>query len=354
MLELRPALLALLFLPALLRAETVTVRDTAALRSALAGIKSDTVLKIAPGTYGAGHEVRDVSGLTIEALDRADPPVFQGGNEAWHFTRCPGLTVRHLTLAGQSANGINLDDGGKLDAPVKGVTLEGLRVRDTGPSGNHDAIKVSGLEGLVIRDCTIEGWAGQAIDMVGCHKVRVTGCEIRGKQGFTQTTGIQTKGGSTEIVIEKCRFLQAGMRPLNLGGSTGMAYFRPPGSKQEAKDITVRDCVIEGGDCAAAFVGVDGATFTGNTILFPKKWIFRVLQETTSPGFVPCRNVTISGNRIVFRRADVRTDLNIGASTDPGSFVFRENHWFAEDAPGRSKPSLPSGETQGVYGRDPR
>ena len=66
-------------------------------------------------------------------------------------------------------------------------------------------------------------------------------------------------------------------RPLNLGGSTDPAYFRPPGAKHEASQIIVRGNTIEGGLCSAAFVGVDGAEFTGNTLLFPGKWIFRIL-----------------------------------------------------------------------------
>lgn len=354
MLMFRFAFLPLLLCPLFLPAETITVRDAAALRDLLSKIKPDTVLKIAPGNYGGGYSVREVSGLTIEALDAAKPPVFQGGKEAWHFTRCMKLTLRNIRCTGQSANGINLDDGDQLDAPVKGITLEGLRISETGPTGNHDAIKVSGLEGLTIRNCVIEGWAGQAIDMVGCRKSLITGCEIRGKQGFSQTTGIQTKGGSSEIVIEKCRFFDAGMRPLNIGGSTGMPYFRPQGVKYEARDITVRECTIEGGDCATAFVGVDGAFFHDNAILFPKKWVFRVLQETRAEGFAPCRKVTIENNRIVFRRAEVRTEINIGVGTEPASFVFRGNRWFAEDEPARSMPGLPVEEKEGRYGKDPR
>ncbi|WAC18398.1 right-handed parallel beta-helix repeat-containing protein [Luteolibacter sp. SL250] len=334
--------------------EPRTVTTTAGLKAALSALAPGTVIRIAPGEYGPGNYVRNVSNLTIEALDPASPPVFKGGKEAWHFTRCDGLTLRNLAITGQSSNGINIDDGGRLDSPVAGITLQGLRISNIGPTGNHDAIKLSGLHGFTIRDCHIEGWAGQAIDMVGCHSSLIMDCRIIGKEGWSQATGIQTKGGSSGITIEKCRFIHAGPRPLNIGGSTGMAYFRPPGAKYEAKDITVRDCVIEGGSCAASFVGVDGATFTGNTILFPEKWIFRILQETKADGFAPCRNVTISGNRIVFRRSGVKTEINIGPDTGAESFSFSRNRWFAEDAPDRSRPNLPSVEEQGEYGTDPR
>ena len=94
--------------------------------------------------------------------------------------------------------------------------------------------------------------------------------------------------------------------------------------------------------------------FIGNTILYPEKWIFRVLQETTAEGFNPCRNVLVRDNRIIFRRAQVQIEINIGSGTDPKSFMFEGNQWFAEDYPESSKPRLPNEEKKGVYGMDPR
>ena len=71
-------------------------------------------------------------------------------------------------------------------------------------------------------------------------------------------------------------------------------------------------------------------------------------------GFPPCRNVIIRNNRIVFLRSQVPIEINIGAGTAPETFRFEENKWFAEDKPSASKPKLPSVETGGVYGVDPR
>lgn len=332
----------------------IIVRTPAELRTALGSLANGSVLKIGPGEYPGDHSVTGIEGLKIEALDPAKPPVFRGGNTAWQFSRCPNLMVRNLVAIGQSMNGLNFDDGGQRDKPVTGVTMEGLEVRDVGPSGNHDAIKISGLDQMVVRNCKIEGWGGQGIDMVGCHRVTIFGCELKGKDGFSATAGVQMKGGCSDITVEKCRFINAGERAINLGGSTGMPYFRPVDAKFEARAIVVRDNLIEGSLCAAAFVGLDGGEFSGNTILFPEKWIFRILQETRAEGFPPCRDVVIKRNRIIFRRAQVGTEINVGPNTAPETFTFTENHWFAENRPAASKPKLPSVETGGIYGTDPR
>lgn len=346
--------LLLVLLTTIAQADDIIVRDANALRDSLRDLKSGTTLKIAPGDYPGGQHVVRVDSLTIEALDSKNPPLFKGGANAWHFSRCPNLTVRHLRISGQSGNGLNLDDGGMFDSPVTGITLENLEISDIGPKGNRDGIKCSGLDKLTIRDCTLTGWGGQGIDMVGCHDSLITGCRFTGKSGFSATAGVQTKGGSSDITVEKCHFINSGERPLNVGGSTGLDLFRPSGAKFEAKNIVVRDNIIEGSSCAAAFVGVDGGEFVGNTILYPEKWIFRILQETTEPGYAPCQNVLVQDNRIVFRRAQVQIEINVGSGTEPETFLFEGNHWFAEDRPQASKPRLPSAEKGGTYGTDPR
>lgn len=345
-------LLASFSSPATAGAEVI-IRSDAELRTTLQSLKPGATLKIAPGVYASNNYVSGIENLTIEALDPENPPVFKGGDVAWHFSRCPGLTLRNLRVTGQRNNGLNLDEGGQSDKPVTGITLERIEVSDVGPTGNRDGIKCSGLDELTIRDCTITGWGGQGIDWVGCHRSLITGCRIVGKPGFSGDSGIQLKGGSSDSVVEKCHLINAGGRPIQVGGSTGTPYFRPLGANYEARNITVRDCVIEGGQCATAFTSIDGAQFIGNTILFPEKWIFRILG-TPDTKIIPPRNVLVKGNRIVFRRSQVQIDINIGPHTAPETFRFEGNQWFAEDAPTRSKPQLPAPETGGVYGRDPR
>ena len=255
-------------------------------------------------------------------------------------------------IGGKRVGGI--DDGGDLANPVTGITIEHVEISDIGPKGNHDGIKCSGHDKLTIRECTITGWGGQGIDFVGCHQSMITGCRFTGKEGFTASAAVQLKGGTSDVMVEKCHFTNAGERPLNIGGSTGMPFFRPQGAKHEAARIIARDNIIEGSLCAAAFVGVDGAGFSGNTILFPTKWIFRILQETKEPGFAPCRDVLLKDNRIVFRRSQVQIEVNIGDGTAPETFRFESNRWFAEDRPQSSKPRLPVEEKNGIHGVDPR
>ena len=57
---------------------------------------------------------------------------------------------------------------------------------------------------------------------------------------------------------------------------------------------------------------------------------------------------------IVFKQADLRRFVNVGPNTNPETFTFARNWWYCQDAPGKSRPSLPANETDGVYGKDPK
>lgn len=177
-------------------------------------LKDGDVLRIGYGTFPGGHSISGIANLTVEGTDPKNRPVFEGGKEAFHFSRTPGLKLRNIIVRGQTGNGINIDDGGLLDQPVENILIENVKVEDIGPNGNFDGIKCSGLKKLEIRNCEITGWGGQAIDFVGCRDALITGCTITGKPGFSQNTGLQFKGGSENITIEKCKLLNAGERPI--------------------------------------------------------------------------------------------------------------------------------------------
>ncbi len=358
------ALLCSLYLieqPAIaLETKYVRVSTQSELENALKELAPGITLQIAPGRYRGGIYLKQLRGkpeapVIIEASDSNRPPEFIGQATGIHLSSCSHLELRHLIIREASGNGINIDDGGDPQNPPSGIVLVGLTIQDVGPEGNRDGIKLSGIDRFEIRDCKVERWgeSGSAIDMVGCHDGLIKGCKFRYRSSIP-ANGVQTKGGTSDVRISNCQFEDAGSRALNIGGSTGRDYFRPPHANFEAKRIEVNDCVIIGSDAAVAFVGVDQATFKHNTLYLPNRWIFRILQESAGPEMVPCRHVTVANNLIVFRAAQIRSHLNLGAGTAPETFRFEGNLWYCEDQPQRSKPrGLPVQEENGIYDQIP-
>lgn len=331
-------------------------------RRALRDARPGDRIELAAGTYDGSLWIENVRGregapIVLAGADPASPPVIRGETECVHLSGCEWITVEGLVLEGARGNGLNADDAGRIAQPARGVTIRSLIVRDIGDparNGNWDGIKLSGLAGFVVENCTVERWGGggSGIDMVGCSDGKIVGCDVRHEAG-KGASGIQAKGGSRNVLVENCRFEHAGSRAINIGGSTGLAYFRPKPEGYEARDITISNCTILGSDASIAFVGVDGATVKRCTIVNPRRWVLRILQETREPGFVECRGGRLEQNIIVFDQPSAGQP-NIGDRTNPGSFVFDRNLWYCSSDPAHSRPALPSQEAGGTYGLDPR
>jgi hypothetical protein len=335
----------------------VRVATTAELRRALDEALPGARILVEPGTY-EGFHVSDVAGgaadpILVEPADPARRPVFRG---TVHLSDVAHLALSGLEIAGAPGNGLNVDDGGTFETPSQHLALRDLWVQDCGGRGNDDGIKLSGVDDFVVEGCTIERWGrgGSALDAVGCRRGRIEACTVRDREQDAAASGVQLKGGSREIEVLRCRFEHAGQRAVNLGGSTGLAYFRPWPEGFEAKDVRVEGCTFVGSLAPVAFVGCDGASVRWNTFYRPRKWLARVLQETREPGFAPCRGGVVADNLIAYRSDELAVAVNVGPATAVETFEFARNYWHCIDDPGRPRPDLPTAEVDPAGGADPQ
>jgi len=328
----------------------IRVGASAQLRAAVTHLAPGTTLLLEPGVYEGSLYLRNVAGkegapVVIQGADPNRPPVFRGGGTALHLSGCRHVMLKYLEVRGFPGNGINIDDGGSFETPAHGIVLENVAILETGPQGNHDALKMSGVDHFTVRECHFEAWGGSGIDMVGCHRGVVEDCSFIGRAGFSQDNGVQLKGGTEDVLVQCCSFKDAGQRAINLGGSTGLQFFRPRVQDYEAKNITVAGNRFEGSMAAVAWVTADGGHVHHNTIVRPDKWVLRILQETSDPQFKPCHDGVFENN-LVFYDSRVQVFLNVGARTAPETFKFRHNVWC--DADGNRRPSLPVAEEEGT------
>lgn len=353
----RAIVIVAFLLTSALFAADVEVGDSESLGRALRDAKPGSVIRLAPGRFAGGISVANVSGTPTAPIVIAGAAggasLIEGGAAGLHLSGCSYWELRDIVFSGATANGINIDDAGKADSPAKGIVLRGLDVRNNSPRGNRDGIKLSGVDAFTVTGCKISEWgdSGSAIDMVGCHDGVVEDCTFTHGENAAMANGVQTKGGSRAVVIRKCKFMNAGGRAVNLGGSTGAPYFRPLNATAEARDITVEDCHFTGSMAPIAFVGVDGAVVRYNTFVNPGRWVVRILQENQNAAFTPCRNGVFANNRITFK-SSLAMAVNIGDGTEPKTFRFEKNAWLCEDSPAetRARLQLPFGETGGIYG----
>jgi hypothetical protein len=269
------------------------------------------------------------------------------------------VVIEGFTIRGSSVHGINIDDGGTFDTPTEHLVLRRLTVAGAGSGGNNDCIKLSGVDRFFVLDSEVWGCnSGEIIDMVGCHDGYIAGNYFHDPIA----NGVQAKGGSSDILLHANIFADVPGRAVNAGGSTGLDFFRPLDAPHEAARIRVignlflRNGVRSG--ASIAYVGCDSCVFAQNTVIEPRTWVARILQETTGSRFVPSRNGIFVNNLIVLKQADLRTFVNVGPGTAPESFEFGSNFWYAVDqGPEWSGPSLSGGvprESGSMVQRDPR
>ena len=319
---------------------SVLVSNSDQLRQEIKAAKPGSRIRVKPGVYEVQITSDTLQGteeapIVIEAQNPMKRPVIYGRDYCLHLVQPSYVVLRDLDLMGASGNGLNIDDGGSVARPAHHIRLERLSVHDIGPNGNRDTIKLSGLNDFVIRSCQLARWgsSGSGIDMVGCHNGLIDQCRLK-HRGADQGSGVQAKGGSSDIVVQRCRFDDAGGRAVNVGGSTGAPYFRPRDARYEARRITIEDCSFTGSMSPICFVGVDGADVQFNTIHNPGRWCFRILQESQGNRFIPCRNGSIRRNLIAYESGRMRTTINVGGGTSPETFRFDENCWVCLDRPG--------------------
>lgn len=323
-------------------------------------------IRLGPGTHPTDQFVNNLRGtaeapIWIGGEPGETRPVIEGGVEALHLTGPAYVVVHDLEITGQTANGINVDDGAQLtdETAAHHVAIVRVNVHDVGTGGNNDCIKLSGVRDVAVYDSVIArcGAGGSGVDHVGCHRSVVARNVFDG----AMSTGVQVKGGSTDVDVRQNKFRIAGARAVNLGGSTGFEYFRPPLSttapNAEARRIRVFNNVV--GDLSPsaapfAFVGCVDCLVAHNAVFGEPRWIVRILQETTTDGaftFEPASNGRVINNSFTFTAAALSTAVNVGPNTAPETFTFSHNLWYAVDDPARSAPSLPVAEDGSIVGQ---
>ena len=317
-------------------------------------VPGDTVM-IHEGTYPGGLSIPDLQGTATKWIYIIAAPsemvIFSGGSSSWHMTDAAYLQIKGIVFQQQTGNGLNIDDGGSYGTPSHHLVFDSCTFRDIKAKGNNDLLKMSGVDYFEIKNCIFlnGSYGGSGMDMVGCHEGLIKGNRFENQGG----NSIQAKGGSKNIRIEFNFFKNGGQRTLNLGGSTGLAFFRPLDARYEAAGLMVYSNIFIGSDVPVAYVGCIDTEVINNTIYLPKKWVIRILQETVDTSrFYPCGNNSFRNN-IVYRNSQVSVDCNIGSNTNPQSFSFSGNLWYHSQNPGWKGPDLPVTEVNGIIGKDP-
>ncbi len=354
------ALLAVAFqLPA--QAATREVSTAAEFHTAILASGPGDEIVLSPGRYAGRFEFIGKQDLRVRSLDPANPGIIDaaGVGEGIKMSRVTGIELRDLVVENAAFNGINIDDvAGGIIQTSSDIRLLGLTLR----KGGGNAIKMAGVDNFLIDRAQIVGWAPSdtAIDLVGAHNGLIQRSYLENTNPGSGT-GIQTKGGSANVVIRANRLVNANERAIQIGGETGLQFFRPqPPGTVEARGIVAEGNVIlhngnqgQGIRAAVSFINTEDGLFRNNVVYRPSLYAVRILRENWQPGFIDTQKGVFKENLFVWNGFDLDDAVNVGPGTLPKTFVFSGNRFYNAAFPSQSKLPLPTVDATATYGVNP-
>ena len=367
-----------------------------------------TVVRIAPGRYVGYHQLGNQAGtaaapIVITALDPQNPPVFADSiNVGLQVINCSYLTLKNLRFENNGDIGLHVvwtppaERSYDIMSPSNHITVEDVTILNTGTAdaGNHDGLKISGIDYFTVRNVTVQTWGaggGSGMDIVNSQYGLIEDSHFafpnRPPAGLIY--GMTMKCGSRDIVVRGNYFDDAGIEVIQIGQDSGLYGFRNPigtvladGSvlNYEARNIEVYGNTIVGGGFPIMWMKSTQTYVHNNTIVMPEPsvWVSgypdaisrSILKITswTNDGLLRANHGRFENNLIVYNYGGLASwgqpfvrYLNDG---DPSlaTFTFASNAWYQLDvaSQGLHLPNtvgdlgLPTAETNPVYQVDPQ
>ena len=344
--------------------EERVVSNTEEFAAALEAAGPGDEIVMRPGVYGGDHYREKLDQVTIRSADPKRPAIIEGGSQGMQLSDPTNVTLRDIVFRNQELIGLNIDDGGSPETPANNITLKNVIVRDMVTEGNHDGIKLSGVDDFLIDGIQVINWGpgGSAVDMVGCHHALVQNSNFVHTGKGVDGGVFRPKGGCKDVVFcaNRIQLPSGGGRAIQAGGQTDEEFFRfiDGDTGYEANQVIAEGNVVLGGSSAFCWVNIDGGIFHHNVIYRPGQWVARILNEEIEElPMVDTQNGQFNDNVIVFNDTDDEFNEAVNHSDKVllETFRFARNRWLNLANPNAegSRPNLPTQEAEGVYGVDP-
>jgi len=168
--------------------QTITIGnggDFATLSQAASSLNPGDRVVILNQVFSNGTQyLANINGLPNQPItivaETNQGPVFRGGSEAIHLSNCNHIIIDGLIFEQQTDNAVNIDDGADYATPSTNITVRNCIFRDIGANGNHDFLKMSGVDDFLVTNCSFtngdNSGLGSGLDMVGCHQGIIQDC----------------------------------------------------------------------------------------------------------------------------------------------------------------------------------
>lgn len=308
-----------------------------------------------PGTHRPAI-LRDLKGtekrpIIIKGLDENNPSTIKAKTYGIRLVRPRYVTLSNIIIVGALVNGILIDnsppprnsksriEGQKPTEPSGDIILKNVQVLRTGVRGQRHAIFLIGQANVHIEGCYVSGWAGSAIEIVGCTEVTIQESTFVGLKEFSQLSGVRIRAGSTNVEVTMCHFENCGLSGICVGGASNLnEYFPTPdpnaqkGSIYEARQVKIDRNIFLGGSTAITMTHCERTQILRNTIIRPEYYVFCLIQTHNSDLVGPARHFTIGNNIISWQKEDLQKFFLIDESVDLKTLKMEPNLWWTRES----------------------
>ena len=298
------------------------------------------------------------------------------GSTCIHLSNVSYITLENMQCRRAFPHGINVDDGSDYSSPSHHIVIRNWHISDVGmfrrsdEGTNSDCLKLSGVDDFHVLNSQFERcvW-GEFIDMVGSHRGVIAGNHFRDKP----LNGLQTKGGSADILITRNRISDVEGRFVQLGGDTGEPYYRPLDATHPASRIVVtanilsdvgiagtpseafslngcRDCLVAhntvlniGGLGGIAYIDEEEANLPGNENVLLANNVYVFTGERERPEYrVSNRTLSTAGIEFHNEIHYLGPDNQNQRSSVPSGFRPEQFHGIRKIDPGLDRNGIPA------------
>jgi len=285
--------------------------------------------------------------ITIRGIDPERPPIIKADRYGIRLRNATHVNIHNIVIEGASVAGLHVtSESAPRREPIvdtcQSIVIRDVQIRRTGFEGLRHGLWVIDLEDVTIENVTVEGWSGAGIEVHGCRRVELLNCRLIGREAFPERYGVRVRGGTNQVWLRECFFENAGDIAMAIGWRTAIDDFYPPlepvstgrildkDKRFEVDRVQVRNCIVRGSACAAAFKHVQTVQFRSNTIYRPTLTVLAFDAPHDDPRLADNKKVVLSSNLIVWQPGDIKHLAMFGARAKPDGVRLERNLWWSK------------------------
>jgi len=277
--------------------------------------------------------------IVIRGFSAEHPATIAALNFGIELVRPQFVILRDLKVESATKCGISISGRGEdrtLGEPwYAGVRIQRVAVSSTGDYEDGIAIQIDGIRQCMIEDLTCDGWGAVGLDIVASSDITIERALFSGAEGFEQTFGVRIRGGSHTVIVSRSQFRAITDAPVSIGGSSFRSEFPERLMSQaeaqavfEAAQVTLSQCLIEGGMCGVRVASSSRCAIQACTIVDQQYWSIRLDEDKDSEPLARTRGLQVAQSLFTSAAEDFETPFRIDGELADDALALEDNLWW--------------------------